>query len=396
MPLQVLVAENNPATMRTTVNALADEFEVIKASNLDEARDVVKSNPVLAAIVMDGRLNKDRDQKDRSGWDLAAEVKSTGVARAPIIMYSQFAAVSEDSAPATDQKSGTQDPQITYVKKSVQDAELVKKILEAIHLHIKRMRNLEDIPRYHQPPLLAYAPNNGIEPIADELKKRGQPTEIIERLDQLKTAINLHPSAMIAIDVSNQAGIEAIDVVQTQRSNSDQNFYIAALTPGNEISPDLLHPGVNAVVTKDSPQTVASEIMVCKGEFLIELARKQLAFKRYRELVTQLNEARNSDSHDVTKALQIIQRALDWPYLMTYEKMILTALYCRLLAVPKAPMDPKTFDLCIEGASMLAKDRASSGDVRDWSERAGQHSPHFSMTLFDDDAFSGDAEETDD
>lgn len=381
MPLQVIVAENDPETMRTTVDALEDQFQVIEASNPVEARNALDNHPVVAAVLVDGRLYDDYDPKDRSGWDFAAELKSTGAAHAAIIMYTQFKPVSED---------------IACLEKDVESDELVNKILDEIRLKVKQETNLEDIPRYHQPPLLAYAPNNGIGPIADELKKRGQQTEIIERLDQLKTALNLHPSAMIAIDVSNQAGIEAIDVVQTQRSNSDQNFYIAALTPGNEISPDLLHAGVNAVVTKDSPQSVASEIMVCKGEFLIELARKQLAFRRYRELVTQLTEARNSDSHDVTKALQIVQRALDWPYLMTYEKVILTALYCRLLAVPEAPMDPKTFDLCIEGASMLAKDRASSGDVRDWSERAGQHSPHFSMTLFDDDAFSGDAEDTDD
>jgi CheY-like chemotaxis protein len=396
MPLQVLVAENDPATMQTTVEALEDTFQVIPAKNLDEAKNALNSHPVLAAILMDGRLDDDSDQKDRSGWDLADELQSTGLARAPIIMYSQFEQTREHAASPENTGSVSHVPRITYLPKEVESDELVKTILKEIHLNLKTLPNLEEIPRYHQPPILAYAPNNGIGPIAEELRKRGEPTEVLDKLDELKTAMNLHPSAIFAVDVSDQAGLDAINVLHSERSNSDQNFYIAALTSGNEISPDVLRAGVNAFVSKDSPQAVASEIMLRKAEFKIEIERKQLALGQYRKLVVQLTDAKNSASHDISPALRIVERALDWPFLMSNENVVLTSLYFRLFSVPEAGMDPETFDLCIEGASMLAQDRAAGGDVRNWIERARRHSANFTLTLLDDDAFSGDAEETDD
>ena len=372
--------------MQTTVEALEEKFQVILAKNPDEARNALKSHPVLAAILMDGRLEQDSDQKDRSGWDLANELQRTGLV--PIIMYSQFDHANTGSVSHV--------PRITYLPKEVESDELVKKILEEIYLNLKTLPNLEELPRYHQPPILAYAPNNGIGPIAEELRKRGEPTEVIEKLDELKTAMNLHPSAIFAIDVSDQAGLEAINVLHSERSNLDQNFYIAALTSGNEISPDVLQAGVNAFVAKDSPQAVASEIMVRKAEFKIEIERKQLALGQYRKLVAQLTDAKNSASHDISPALRIVERALDWPFLMLNEKVVLASLYFRLFSVSEVSMDAETFDLCIEGASMLAKDRAASGDVRSWTERARRHSATFTLTLLDDDAFSGDTEETDD
>jgi CheY-like chemotaxis protein len=394
MPLQILVAENDPETMRTTIEALENDFQIILATNLDEARVAVKSHPVLAAILMDGRLDNDRDHKDRSGWELAAEAQSTGVARAPIIVYSQFEQTREEP-PVPRQHSVPHVPRITYLEKDAESDALVKRILEEIHLNLQEATNLDQIPRYHQPPILAFAPSNGIGPVAEELRRRGETTQILADLDELKAAMNLHPSAVFAVDVADQIGLQAINVLNTQRSNLDQNFYIAALTSGDEIKQDVLHAGVNAFVAKDSPQAVASEIMVRKSEFKIEIERKQLALGQYRKLVTQLDDAKRSPSHDISAALQTVQRALDWPFLMLKEKVVLTSLYLRMLAAAEVDIDAETLDICIEGASMLAKEGAASG-LQDWIERAGRHSADFTLTWLDDDALSGDGEEKDD
>jgi CheY-like chemotaxis protein len=387
MPLQILVAENDPDTMQTTVEALESEFEIVRATNFDEAREAANTHPELAAILMDGRLEQDGDLKDRSGWELAAELQATGIARAPIIIYSQFEQTHDNDAVGVV-------PRITYLRKEV-DVELIKRILEDIHQNLQVDTNLEETPRYHQPPILAFAHNgrnNGFKVIADELKKKGEPTQVLDNLDELKSAMNLHPSAMFAVDVTNQVGLEAINVLHTQRSNRYQNFYIAALT-GDEVRPDVLHAGIDAVVSKDSPQTVAFEIMVRKAEFKIQIERKQLALRQYRKLVTQLEKNKDSDSQEVSAALHTVQRALDWPFLLSNEKVILTSLYLQLLQAKKTGMNAGIWDLCIEGSKMLTLDRAEAANVKDWMERARRSSPAFTLTWLDDDALSGDIED---
>lgn len=399
MSLQILVAENDSDTMQTTVEALEGEFEIIRATNFEEAREAVNSYPELAAILMDGRLERDRDPKDRTGWELAAEVQATGIARAPIIIYSQFEQTRDNDAAGAAEASIQHVPRITHLGKEVELAELIKRILEEIHLNVKLETNLEEVPRYHQPPILAFAHdgrNNGFRVIADELKKKGEPTEVLDNLDELKSAMNLHPSAMFAVDVTNQVGLEAINVLHTQRSNLDQNFYIAAVTSSDEIRPDVLRAGIDAFVTKDSPQTVASEIIVRKSEFKIEIERKQWALRQYRKLVTQLDETRGSHSQEVSAALHTVQRALDWPFLFSNEKVILTSLYLQLLHAKKAGMDAEIADLCIEGAKMLTEDRAAAANVKDWIERARRASAKFTLTWLDDDALSGDLEDKND
>jgi len=397
MPLQILVAENDPDTMQTTVEALESEFEIIRATDLDEAREAVNSHPEIAAILMDGRLERDPDQKDRSGWELAAELQATGICRAPIIMFSQYEQTRDNDAARAAYGPAQHVPRITYLGKDVEDLELIRRILEEIHLNVRLLTNLEEVPRYHQPPILAFAhngSNNGFRVIADELKKKGEPTHVLDNLEELKTSMNLHPSAMFAVDVTNQIGLEAITVLHTQRSNLDQNFYIAALT-GDEIRPDVLRAGIDAFVTKDSPQTVASEIMVRKSEFKIEIERKQLALRQYRKLVTQLDKIKGSRSQEVSAALHTVERALDWPFLLSNEKVILTSLYLQLLHAKKSGMDAKIEDLSIEGATMLAQDRAAAASVKDWIERARCSSAEFALTWLEDDALSGDVEDKD-
>ena len=398
MPLQILVAENDLETLETTIEALESEFEIIRAKSLDEAREAANSNPELAAILMDGRLERDHDQKDRSGWELADELQATGIARAPIIIYSQFEETRDNDVARGAEGLVQQIPRITYLGKEVEGADLTKRILEEIHLNVKQL-NVEEIPRYHQPPILAFAHNgrnNGFKVIADELKKKGEPTQVLDNLDELKSAMNLHLSAMFAVDVTSQIGLEAINVLHTKRSNLNQNFYIAALTSGDEIRPDVLRADIDAFVTKDSPQTVASEIMVRKAEFKIEIERKQLALRQYRKLVSQLEKAKGSNSQEVSAALHTVQRALDWPFLLSSEKVILTSLYLQLLHATKAGMRANIWDICIEGTRMLAQDRAAGADVKDWIERARRSSAEIALTWMDDDALSGDIEENDD
>jgi len=399
MSLQILIVENDPDSMQTTVEALESEFEIIRATNLEQAREAVNNHPEIAAVLMDLRLESDGDKKDRSGWHLAAEVQATGIARAPIIIYSQFEETRNNDVANAAEDSLQQIPRITFLGKEVDGPDLITRILKEIHLNLQEDTNLEQVPRYHQPPILAFAHNgrnNGFRVIADELKKRGEAIQVLDSLDELKTDMNLHPSAMFAVDVTNRLGLEAIHILHAQRSNLNQNFYIAAITAGDEIEPDVVRAGVDAFVTKDSPQTVASEIMVRKSEFKIEIERKQLALRQYRKLVTQLDKIKGSHSQEVSAALHTVERALDWPFLLSNEKVILTSLYLQLLHAKNSGMDAKIEDLCIEGAKMLAQERAAAANVKDWIERARLSSAEFTLTWLDDDALSGDIADKDD
>jgi hypothetical protein len=94
-------------------------------------------------------------------------------------------------------------------------------------------------------------------------------------------------------------------------------------------------------------------------------------------------------------AAETVQRALNWPFLMPQEQHVLTALYMQMLAAGGRAADPRTIDLCVEGASMLADDRAKGADVKAWSERARRHSPDFTLAWLDEEYFDDDPEEDD-
>src|SRR5882724_5287279 len=124
MSLQILIVENDPDSMQTTVEALESEFEIIRATNLEQAREAVNNHPEIAAVLMDLRLESDGDKKDRSGWHLAAEVQATGIARAPIIIYSQFEETRNNDVANAAEDSLQQIPRITFLGKEVDGPDL--------------------------------------------------------------------------------------------------------------------------------------------------------------------------------------------------------------------------------------------------------------------------------
>lgn len=399
MPLQILIAENDANFLATTTEFLEDKFETISAKNPDEAKLVVQNNPLLAALVIDRRLRDDRDSTDQSGWDVALEARENGPARAPIIMYSTFEPTSKSVLEPPGQPAMGHLPRISDLSKGAGLEALKGKILEEIHLNLREASDLRDIPRYHQPPIITFAPHNGVKDLTEILKKAGETAEISADLAELKTAATIYPSAMFVVDVVDDVGIDAIRLLHQSQDISSQNFYIVARTSADEFRNRATQAGVNAFVTKHSPQMDALEVIMRMSEYKIEIEKAtaakpqtQLALLQYGELLTQLREARRSSEYNISAALDIVRKALNWPLLVPEEKLVLTSLYLRMLAASETGLNTEELDICIDGASMLAKDRAATGNVQEWIERARNHSSDFSLGWADEDSLLGDDE----
>src|SRR4051794_3764154 len=129
MTPQVLIADNNPNTLRTTSEFFEIAgFNIIPVESPRAAELVIKYNSALAAIVLDGRLTKDENEKDRSGWQLAEKTSAGADARAPIIIYSMF----EDRARTANGSNGMS--RISFVSKHDGPEALIDKVKEQISL----------------------------------------------------------------------------------------------------------------------------------------------------------------------------------------------------------------------------------------------------------------------
>jgi len=302
MPLQILVAENDPATMQTTVEALEEKFQVILAKNPDEARNALKSHPVLAAILMDGRLEQDSDQKDRSGWDLANELQRTGLV--PIIMYSQFDHANTGSVSHV--------PRITYVQKEVAPDELVKKILEEIHLNsswkddsdpttkllYKEDREAEIVPKC-TPDLIT---------IDDEMIRYFQkhPSELYtlnpRRFEELIAAILKDIGYSVELTALGADG--GIDIFATQKTGIGE---VLLIVDCKRYSPEH-HVGVGVVraLYGIGEQMRATMAMLATTSFFTKSAKvfqsavkNRLSLKDYNELIQWLNSYGHLQSNRV-------------------------------------------------------------------------------------------------
>jgi CheY-like chemotaxis protein len=394
MPLKILIAENHDAWRKTAKEALDDKFETIEAKTPDEAKLVINNNPMLAAIVLDGRLDNDDEPDDISGWQVAQEARSNGLARAPIIMYSRFEPTDATPAQVSNQPSTERLPRISHLIKSRDTDDLLAKILDEIRTNL-RENHLEDIPRYHQPPILAYSANNGIEAIARELQKNGVTAEILS-LEDLQTATTVYPSALFAVNVADEASLKVIERLHKAADIPDQDFYIVALTSDDKFREQVSQAGVDATVVRQSPEGDALELSLLMSRFKIEmqesLARKRLkqgAPHQYQQLLEQLKDSQR----EVSSALDIVERALNWPFLTANEKLILVSLHTRLLRAGKSELDAETRALCVEAALMLAHTQATDSAVQDWIERAAGQSADFTFAWIDDDTLSGESHE---
>src|SRR5438105_8107378 len=72
-PPTILIADNDPLTLKTLTNYFKKKGNnVIPAPNLQATEAVLKlSLNQLDAAILDGRLEFEADDKDRSGWELA-------------------------------------------------------------------------------------------------------------------------------------------------------------------------------------------------------------------------------------------------------------------------------------------------------------------------------------
>jgi len=111
----VLLADNDPTTLETLTSALKEEGnKVIPAPNLEATKTLLKLNgSELDAVVLDGRLERESDAKDRSGWDLAKRTKK-GDPNLVVIVHSR---VPPQNSPLAGQPPDGS-PQIIEVPKS--------------------------------------------------------------------------------------------------------------------------------------------------------------------------------------------------------------------------------------------------------------------------------------
>lgn len=395
MPIQILIAENNPGTLDDIRQWLEKkDFEAILARNPEEAKQVVDNNPLLGAYVIDWRLKDDDNPKDESGWKLAKDAQQNGVAKAPVILFSTFSPSTKTNGRLDAQPSNGRVPRLVELSKADGLDALVSTILKEIRLHLREVPDLEEIPRYHQPPTLLFSARNGIEPIVHELKKSGVTPEILKSSADLERAMTVYPSALVAVNVAGPSGLDAINWLNENRDIPAQNFYIVAFTSDDKLREQASQAGVNATFIRQSPEADARELNLLMLRYRTVMATKQVkegTSELYQQLLTQLKSR-----DDVSSSLDTIERALNWPYPTTNQKLILVTLHTRLLKAGEGELDPKTRSLCIEGALMLATDQAKDDDIEDWLERAARHSADFTFAWIGDETFSGEPAKNDD
>jgi CheY-like chemotaxis protein len=394
MPIQILIAENDPGTLDDIRQWLEKkEFETILARTPEEAKQIVDNNPLLGAYVIDRRLRDDDNPNDESGWDLAKEAQENGVANAPVIVFSTFAPSTSTNHQLDEQQTNGRVPRLIELSKADGLEVLVSTILEEIRIRLRQVPDLEDIPRYHQPPTLLFSANNGIGPMVQELKKSGVTPEILQGPADLQRAMTIYPSALVAVNVSGAAGLEAIDSLNKNQDIPNQNFYIVAIASDDKLREQASQAGVNATVIRQSPEADARELNLLTLRYKTAMATKQVkegTSELYQQLLAQLKSR-----GDASASLDTIERALNWPTPTPNEKLILVTVHTRLVKAGETELDSETRALCIEGASLLAGNQARDTNVQDWMDRAARQSADFTFAWIDDESFSGDLEEND-
>ena len=111
----ILLADNDPTTLETLYGYLKEEGNnVIPTPNLEATETMLKLNGnVLDAVILDGRLERESDSKDRSGWDLAKRTLQNDP-NLVVIVHSRVAP--KDSPLANQQPEGI--PRVIEIPKS--------------------------------------------------------------------------------------------------------------------------------------------------------------------------------------------------------------------------------------------------------------------------------------
>jgi CheY-like chemotaxis protein len=401
---QVLIAENNEDSMRLTREFFESAgFNIISVGSPQAAKLVIDFNvSALDAIILDGRLTDDDDDRDHSGYELAQETLAQIENPPPIIIYSRY----------DDRRQFNLNwNKILFVSKDEGRPVLVERVRERINLRLSDTPRLAERPAPSStPPVIVLGAEGGN---ADQLQ-----AELIKCDIYVRTCTNLLalleaapylPSAMFIIDLDacEREGIEAIRFLKESQDPSGRPFYVAALAGSEELRYEAAQADVDVFLVKDSAETDAQELVIRMAQHKMELERAaaaktqtQLAVRSYEKLVRQLGEVRESPARGMAAPTETVERALNRPFLSPEEQLVLTALYTQMLAIGEREADTGTIDLCLEGASMLAHDRAQRADVHGWLERAWKHSADFAPAWFKEELFEemfeDDTEEGDD
>ncbi|HEX8501806.1 MAG TPA: hypothetical protein VF659_14580 [Pyrinomonadaceae bacterium] len=370
-------------------------FLTIPVGTREAAKAILEFNiNSLDAVILDVRLTYEDKPEDVSGYELALETLDRFPNDAPpIVMYSLY-------TDELHERDG-----IIFVSKKERRKVLMEKVMEQINLR-RTARRPAPRPSHANPPVIVLSGQpDGAERLLAELKRHE-----VEALPcpgvtaALEVAPHL-PSPVFVIDLDAcgpGVGLEAIRLLKMTQEAVGHPFYVAALGEREDSRREAAQAGADVFLVKDSAETDALELITRIAQHKIQIERAaatktqtQLAVRWYEELVRQLRELRKSPARGMGAAAETVQRALNWPFLMPQEQHVLTALYMQMLAAGGRAADPRTIDLCVEGASMLADDRAKGADVKAWSERARRHSPDFTLAWLDEEYFDDDPEEDD-
>lgn len=378
---RILIADNEPYTLRTTKGNFEDMgFDVIAVGSVQAARLVLYFNAdALEAIVLDGRLTDDSKEKDRSGYALAEEMLDWFGHFPPVIIFSMY----------EDRRGKLKRDGITFVPKPAGYEVLIRTVNDAIQHRRQAPRRRARVAGAMPPVVIL---GGDADRLREELDKHSLEAQTCTNVGALVEAAPYLPSAIFVVDITGNAlqeGLHAIRLLRALREGSGHSFYVLALAGSKEFEQEAERAGSDIFLVTDSAETDALEISARMAQqkramerAADEAKKKRLAERFYGDLTKRLQEVRQSPERGMSAPVEVVERALNWPSLTPEEQLVLTSLYTQMLAVGAGAPDEKTVDLCIEGASMLAKDGAQSADVYEWVERASRHSPAFRLAWF--------------
>lgn len=401
---RVLIADNSDSALRTTSEYFEEVgCDTIAVQSREAAKLIIEYNAnSLDAIVLDRRLTRDDDAKDSSGRELAREAHNEFGDLFAIVVYSRQdeGHQSDPDTPAGEESD--QHDEIIYMSKEEHRRVLVDKVFQLIELRASTFRRRPRLPIHLPPPVIilenAEATSDGLQAELMACNVHARP---LTNLDDLLTVAQHLPSATFVLDLDAcereggaGRGIEAIKSLKSLEGATRRSFHIVALAGGKELISMAVEAGVDDFLVRYSAKIDALELdrrmrlhTIERHQSALVKPVTELALFYYTELVEQLREIKERPEHGMAVPLRTVGRALDLPSLTPQEQLVLTSLHTQMIAVGARAADARTIDLCIEGAMMLADDRASRADVRGWNERALRHSPDFALAWVSERAF---------
>lgn len=397
---KVLIADNSESAMLTTKEFFEEaRCDVIAVGSREAAKLIIEYTAhELDAVVLDRRLTRDDDAKDNSGHELARETRREFGESFVIVLYSRL---DEGLQPGPD---GSDSPdEIVYISKEEHRGVLVETVIELIRRFASTSHRRPRLPIRLPPPvvILEDAGAAADSSLRAELMALNVHARPLTNLDDLLTVASHLPSASFILDLDacgrgSEKCIEAIREMKGLEDATGRPFYVAALAGGEEFMSEAWEAGADDFLVKDKDSAMTDALQLETRMRLYRIERDQTALTKpvtrltsiyYKRLVEQLQEIKESPERGMAVPLRTVGLALDLPSLTPPEQLVLTSLDTQMRAVGPRAADDRTIDLCIEGAMMLADERASRADVRGWSERALRHSPDFILAWVSEEAF---------